>query len=836
MNLPPLPHRPRFPGNRAVALGLAALLAAPAAAQELPADAAAILGGGAASRAAGAASGGAGALPAGALPQRGVETLRSSDPLRPDLRGQATCEGCTPPEKLPRHEPTDFQLFAATSVGTTLPIFGQDLFQAWPSTFAPVDGLPAPPDYQVGPGDELWVRGWGQIEVDVRTVVSRDGTISIPRVGVVAVSGVRFQDLPAHLKAAVGKLYRNFELSVSMGRLRSIQVFVLGHARRPGLYTVSALSTLVNALFSSAGPAPTGSMRRIQLRRGDKLLGELDLYDVLLRGDKSKDLRLQPGDVIFIPSSGPMVAVAGRVKLPALYELREPAPSLGEVVEYAGGTTTTAATHSVALERIDPARGRVAQELPWNEAARSVPLRDGDVVQVRPISQKYDNAVTLRGAVARPTRTEWRKGLTVADLVPDPTALIPEAYWERAASRAHEAPKGYWERVAAREKAKENRRAREERLALLRGDPATAAEAAAAEKIESDLGPAGEKRAPGAVLGPNAPSELEGYQRTSVDMILDEVNWDYAVVERLDRATLEPRLLPFHLRKAVIDRDPAQNLPLEPGDVVTVFSQRDIRAPSEKRTYYVRVEGEVQSPGVYQVKPGETLRQLVARAGGLTRNAYLFGAEFTREGLRREQQARLEEVANRAEKELDAAASERLARGSVEDANATRVQLENQKAAIARMRQLRATGRMVLEVEPEATAVAALPEIVLEDGDRLLVPPRASTVSVYGSVYNQTAFVHRPGKTIGDYLDQAGGPTRQADSGSTYVLRADGSVISKRQAGWLSAFGSRTLMPSDAIVVPEDYAPISWVKELRDWSQIFYQFGLGVAAIKVLIP
>lgn len=823
--------------HRAAALGLAALLAARAAAQELPAEAATILGGGAAAARGGVTtSGAAGALPAALGQQRGVEALRSSDALRPDIRGQASCEGCTPLEKLPRPEPTDFQLFAATSVGATLPIYGQDLFQAWPSTFAPVDGLPAPPDYLVGPGDELWVRGWGQIEVDVRAVVSRDGTISIPRVGVVPVSGVRFQDLPGHLKAAVGKLYRNFDLSVSMGRLRSIQVFVLGHARRPGLYTVSALSTLVNALFASAGPSPTGSMRRIQLRRGEKLLGELDLYDVLLRGDKSRDLRLQPGDVIFIPPAGPMVAVAGRVKLPALYELREPAPSLGEVIGYAGGTTTTAATHGLALERIDPSRGRVAQELPWNEAALSVPLRDGDVVQVRPISQKFDNAVTLRGAVAQPTRSEWRKGLTVADLIPDPKALIPEAYWERAASRAHEAPRGYWERVAAREKAKEERRAREEKLALLRGEPAKAAEAAAAEKAEPDLGPAGERKAPGAVLGPNAPSELEGHQRTSVDMILDEVNWDYAVVERLDRATLEPRLLPFHLRKAVIDKDPAQNLLLEPGDVVTVFSQRDIRAPSEKRTYYVRVEGEVQSPGVYQVKPGETLRQLVARAGGLTRNAYLFGAEFTREGLRREQQARLEEVANRAEKELDAAASERLARGSVEDANATRVQLENQKAAIARMRALRATGRMVLEVEPEAAAVAALPDIVLEDGDRLLVPPRGSTVSVYGSVYNQTAFVHRASKTIGDYLDQAGGPTRQADSGSTYVLRADGSVISKRQAGWLSAFGSRTLMPNDAIVVPEDYAPTSWVKELRDWSQIFYQFGLGVAAIKVLIP
>jgi len=832
MTFPRLREAPRRRLRLAVALALSTSLIAPAGAQELPPEAAALLGGSAAAARAQAAGAGAGAAGAIAVPGRGVETLRSADPPRPDPRSLGTCEGCAPTERLPRPEPTDFQLFAATSVGSTLPIFGLDLFQAWPSTFAPVDGLPATADYLLGPGDELVIRGWGQVEVDVRAVVSRDGSIAIPRVGVVPVGGVRFQDLHGHLKAAVGKLYRNFDLSVSMGRLRSIQVFVLGQARRPGLYTVGSLSTLVNALFASAGPAPTGSMRRIQLRRGDKVVGEIDLYDLLLRGDKSKDLRLQAGDVIFIPPAGPMAAVAGRVKVPALYELKDPAPSLGDLVGYAGGPTTTAATRSLSLERLDPARGRVAQELPWGEAALSIPLRDGDVVQVRPISQRFDNAVTLRGSVALPTRTEWRKGLTVADLIPDPTVLIPEAYWERAASRAHEAPKGYWERVAAREKVKEDRRAREEQLALLRGDPTKAG----TEKAEPDLGPAGEKKALGAVLGPNAPSELEGHQRTSVDMILEEVNWDYAVVERLDRATLEPRLLPFHLKKAVIDRDPAQNLALEPGDVVTVFSQRDILAPAEKRTYYVRVEGEVQSPGVYQVRPGETLRQLVARAGGLTRNAYLFGAEFTREGLRREQQARLEEVANRAEKELDSAASERLARATVEDAAATRTQLETQRAAIVRMRALKATGRMVLEVDTEATAATALPDIVLEDGDRLLVPHRGSTVSVYGSVYNQTSFVHRPGKTIGDYLDQAGGPTRQADSGSTYVLRADGSVFSRRQSGWLSSFGGRTLMPNDAIVVPEDYAPISWVKELRDWSQIFYQFGLGVAAIKVLIP
>lgn len=670
----------------------------------------------------------------------------------------------------PAREPTEFQLFAATSVGKVLPIFGQDIF-ATPATYAPVIDVPPSADYLVGPGDELVIRGWGQVDIDVRAVVSREGTVHIPRVGQVSVAGTRFDELQDKIKAAVGRNFRNFNLSVSLGRLRSIQVFIVGRAQRPGVYTVSSLATILNALFASGGPSATGSMRRIELRRGGKVVGDFDLYEFLLKGDKSRDLRLLSGDVLFIAPLGPVAAIAGPVKTQAVFELLPQGTTLRELIEFAGGLATTAATRSILLERVDQDRGRVVQDLEWSDAAMATPLRDGDVIQLRRVSPRFDNAVTVRGSVIVPFRTAWREGLRVSNLIPDRSALVSNAYWARAASRAIEATS----RIG-QEKAK-----------------------------------------------------------TDIENLVDEVNWDYAVVERLDPATLKPTLIPFDLGKAVNAHDPVSDVVLQPGDIVTVFSQKDILTPVGKRTYFVKVEGEVRVPGIYQMQEGETLRQLVARAGGLTPRAYLFGAEFNRERVRVEQQARLEEITTRAEQEMERTAATRLSRASgPEEVQSVTAQIQAQRTAIARIRSLKATGRMVLDVQPRARTVTDLPDIPLEGGDRFFVPFEYGTVGVYGAVYNQSNFVYQPGKTVDDYLMQAGGPTRSADDGSTYVLRADGSILSRHQVGWFSSFGHRELMPNDSVVVPEEYAPTSWVRELKDWSQIFFQFGIGIAALKVM--
>jgi protein involved in polysaccharide export with SLBB domain len=314
-----------------------------------------------------------------------------------------------------------------------------------------------------------------------------------------------------------------------------------------------------------------------------------------------------------------------------------------------------------------------------------------------------------------------------------------------------------------------------------------------------------------------------------------EVNWDYAVVERINRDDLTTSLIPFNLAKAVIDGDPNNNVFLKPGDIVTVFSKEDIKVPISKQTQYIRLEGEFASSGVHQIMPGETLKQLVARVGGLTPNAYLFGARFTRESTRLQQEKTLEDALYRLEKDMSQFNSLRAQNvTSPEDAASLKQQAENQQTLLNRLRQIRPIGRIVLEL-PETAKADNLPDMPLEDGDRFIVPPPPSMVSVVGAVYGESSYVYKTDKRVADYLNQAGGTTKTADSGSIYVLRADGSVKSKRQEGWFTASleGSR-LMPGDSIVVPEELDRTTITRALKDISQIFYQFGLGAAAIAVL--
>jgi protein involved in polysaccharide export with SLBB domain len=277
------------------------------------------------------------------------------------------------------------------------------------------------------------------------------------------------------------------------------------------------------------------------------------------------------------------------------------------------------------------------------------------------------------------------------------------------------------------------------------------------------------------------------------------------------------------------------NLVLMPGDIVTVFSKTQVSAPAQRRPVVVTLEGELNFAGVYQAQPGETLRQLITRVGGPTPQAYLFGAEFMRESTRKNQEERLSQAILQFEQDLNRAAATRARNvTSAEDASSLKAEAEAQQTRLARLRTLRPTGRIVLEM-PEKPTVTDLPDIALEDGDRLAVPQRPGMVSVFGNVFNESSFLYRNDKNVSDYLAQAGGPRKEADRGSVYLLRADGSVISRRSGGlFVSSLDSTRPMPGDAIVVPEDLTRTTLTKDLKDWTQIFYQFGLGAAAIQVI--
>jgi protein involved in polysaccharide export with SLBB domain len=687
----------------------------------------------------------------------------------PQKPAVTTQPGIAPQVTFDTGQRNEFQEFAAQSVGRYLPLFGHNLFAGMPSTFAPVDSIPVTPDYVVGPGDEVMIRAWGQVDIDYRAVVDRNGMINIPRVGNVNVSGIRFQDLNGYLRTAIGRIFRNFELSVTLGQLRSIQIFVVGQAQRPGSYTVSSLSTLVNAIFASGGPSPRGSMRQIQLKRGNKTVTELDLYDLLLKGDKSRDVQLLPGDVIYFPPVGGLAAVSGSVNEPAIYELKG-RMTLSDLIQLAGGLSTTAEGRRVIVERIEDRKIRKVDEFTLDSAGLGREIKDGDLVRVFALSPRFENAVTLRGAVATPGRYPWRDGLRIRDIIPDREALIVPDYWARQ----------------------------------------------------------------------NRDGLVIGQERTRVDVRrnVDEINWDYALVERLNYDDLTTMLIPFNLGRAVIDGDASNNVPLRSGDIVTIFSKADIQVPVAKQTKYVRLEGEFATSGIYQIMPGESLRQLVTRVGGLTPNAYLFGSEFTRETTRQFQQKRLDEAIDFLEKEIQRnLASLAGAAIAKEDVDGARAQAEGQKLLVARMRQARATGRIVLELPAQEPQMKDLPDLALEDGDRFLVPSRPSVVSVVGSVYNQNAFIYRGEQRVSDYLTRAGGPTKDADSSSIYVVRADGTVVSRRQTSGvfgMGGFEGERLMPGDAIVVPEELDKFRFTKALKDWTQILYQFALGVAGLVVL--
>jgi polysaccharide export outer membrane protein len=753
-----------------------------------------------------------------------------------------------------RPEPlTEFQKFVAADTGKVLPIFGGMLFRDVPATFAPLDRVPVPEHYVVGPGDELMLRAWGSIAFYLRVTVDRSGSIYIPHVGQVQVAGIKFSELRNYLDGQIATSFKKFDLSVEMGQLRAIQVFVVGRNRRPGSYTVSSLSSLVDALFVSGGPSSTGSMRRIEVKRGSSVVTELDLYDFLLNGNKSKDIPLLPGDVIYVLPAGPRVALTGSVSQPAIFEIRS-GETVGDILAMAGGLTSLATLGSGELERIDSSGARHVIEVHFDEAGLKMPLADGDILRVLSIVPRFDNAVTLRGNVANPGRYAWYAGMRITDLIPNKDALLTRSYWKSKNSLVFTRLDGQAQTSdisgggPPADKANVGNSSRELTQDGDEGNSATAASIPQPED-KSDASPPNQPSSGGGATNGSSANGVGSIASQAgapsarfpvsnrVEQRVPEIDWDYAVVERLNTNDLATSLKPFNLGRAVLEKDEKDNLELQPGDIVTIFSQADIHVPQARQTTFVRLEGEFQAAGVYSVQPGETLRELVERAGGLTKQAYLFGSSFTRESTRRQQQAQLDEYSTDLERDIERAASTRSNSAvSVQEAATSQASLESQRALAAKLRLMRATGRIVLDIAPESTGMANIPDLPLEDGDSFVVPSRPANIKVVGAVYDQNAFIYEAPRRAGDYLQLAGGIARSGDSRHAFVIRADGSVVSRKSKTARSQGGLEKLSmnPGDTVVVPEIIDKTTLLRGLTDWSAVFGQFGLGAAAINVL--
>jgi protein involved in polysaccharide export with SLBB domain len=683
--------------------------------------------------------------------------------------------------------PSEFQSFISENTGKLLPIFGAEFFANAPSTFAPILNSPLPADSPLGPGDELLIRGWGTIDIDYRATIDRNGTITIPTVGSIVLAGVKAGQAESVVRAAVAKLYKGVTVNVNFGQLRAITVYVVGQASRPGTYTVSSVSTLVTALFASGGPNSNGSMRQVQVKRAGKVVAELDLYAFIAKGDKSADIKLQDGDSIFIPPAGGYVALVGKVNTPAIYELKGNNDTIESLLDFAGGLPVIADPRRAFLERIDAnkQRPRTVEEFALNGEGLKRALKNGDVLNVNSITPDFSNAVILRGNVDQSIRAPYKTGMRVTDLIPSREYLITRSSTKR------------------------------QNNAVVTGE-AEANTREQASTIASRIG-----------------------------SIIDEINWDYAVVERVNRDDLSVKLIPFNLGNVFSNPDGSDNVQLQPGDTVTIFSQQDVAVPMDKRRVFVRVEGEVQVPGVYQMTAGDTVQTLLAKAGGPTINAYLFGTGFYREAVRKEQEVNLNKAATRLESKLRSEQTRGLANVralSAADAQAVAAQREAEmqvaKEAIARFRQLKPTGRIAFGLAPNERSFARLPQVKLENGDRLVVPAKPAFVHVFGAVNAEASPLWRPNTRVKDYL-QLAGVTADADVDNAFIMRVDGTVASSNSGGWFGgSVGGLEVMPGDSIVIPEKFdKETAWTKftrGTREWAQIFANFGLGAAAIKTL--
>lgn len=731
------------------------------------------------------------------------------------------------------------------TISTRLKQFGYDFFRGEVSTFAPVTDVPVGPDYIIGPGDNFTINLWGKAEATFQAKVSRDGEVTIPKVGSVKVWGLTFSQLNDVLSAGLSKYYPEFEMSISMGRLRTIRVFIVGEARHPGSYSLSSLSTMINALFACGGPTKNGSLRRVQLNRGGKTVKTLDIYDFLIRGDKSHDERLQTGDTLFIPVIGEVVGIAGNVKRPAIYEMKKEM-NVGELIELSGGLTPAGYLQQVQVERFDAHEKKIVVDLNLSPSEQKganpqlkTPLQDGDMVKIYPILLPIKEIVYLEGHVGRPDGYEFKPGMKLSNLITSFDDLLPEPWLDYGEITRLEEPDLH-ERIISFNLAE-----------VLKRNPAHDVNLQSRDKVKVYSKLDFEDMCTATVEGEvRNPDKYLLFENMRVSDLIQKAGGlkdsAYLGKAELTRQIIKPdgvmtTRLEIDLKRAM-DGDKGHNILLQKYDS---FKVRVI--PDWKVAEVVNIDGEVRFPGTYTMKKGECLSSLIKRAGGYTDEAYLRGAIFTRQSAQDRQQERLNELISRQEMEAQTTAA--LIMGGTlgkDDLAASQQTLATQQELLKKLKQAEITGRVVMKLTALDKFIGSEYDLRLEHGDELSIPPKPGTVEVLGEVYNPTSLLFREGKSVNYYLNQVGGTTKNAEEDDMYLVLADGTVISRSQTGifgvlwdadnrrWISGgFMSVKLEPGDTVLVPKKLEKIQWLKETKDITQVLYQIAVGAGIILV---
>jgi protein involved in polysaccharide export with SLBB domain len=718
--------------------------------------------------------------------------------------------------------------------------FGYDLFKGVPSTFAPATDVPVPAEYVIGPGDTIQVQLIGNTKGRYALVVGRDGRINFPELGPISVGGRRFEEVRQDLEARVPAQLIGTQASIGIGELRSIRVFVLGDADTPGSYTVSGLSTITNALFYSGGVKKIGSLRNIQLKRGGRTVTTLDLYDLLLKGDTRSDVRLMPGDVIFIPPVGATVGLSGEVRRPAIYELKDETTA-SELLRLGGGLMPDADPSLATLERVDQQRARITLDVNLGTPqGQGRTLQGGDTLRVPPIRPVLDDSVSVKGYVYRPGDYQYRPGMRIADVIGSLDELRPNADQRYILVRREVPPDRRVQVFSANLEEAIAKPAGNANFVLSPRDQIFVFDLESGRdriveplmrelSMQSRLGePTAEVSVAGKIKVPGK-YPLEPGMRVS-DLIraggsLDEAAYggqaELTRYEVTSGGTRQAELIEIDLHK-VVDGDPLADVALRPFDYL-VIKETPLWGAQEE----VEVRGEVRFPGRYPIHRGETLRSLMERAGGLTDLAFIEGAIFTREELKDREKKQLDTLANRMESDL-AQFSLMTAQETGKDAGQA---LTVGKSLLTSLRQMKPVGRLVIDLNRSMQAApGSEQDIVLKDGDRLLVPRVTQEVTVIGEVQSATSHLYRADLSRNDYISMSGGLTPRADEDHIYVVRADGSVVTHSGNSWFSS-GGVEIKTGDTIVAPLD---TERMRPLPLWTGVTtIIYNLAIAALAV---
>lgn len=718
--------------------------------------------------------------------------------------------------------------------------FGYDLFSESPSTFAPVTDVPVPSDYIVGAGDELMVQLYGSQNRSFRLTVGRDGRVNFPELGPVSVAGQRFNAVAANLESRVSRQMIGVRASVGMGDTRSIRVFVLGEANRPGSYTISGLGSVTTALFASGGVKPIGSLRDIQLKRQGAVVRRIDLYDLLIRGDTSNDAKLLQGDVIFIPPSGPTAAIEGEVRRPAIYELKGET-NVSDLVSLAGGLTPEADNSRVAVVRVNDQRQRIVVNVPLDTPeGRSERLRNGDSLRVLRLRPTLDSGVAIEGFVFRPGVVAWREGLRLTDVIPSVDDLRPNADINYLLIRRELQP--------------------DRRIAVLSAD-LSAALKSPGTKSDVELAPRDR------IIVFDAESGRQQVMSPLIDELkrqsrLDRPTEVVSVAGRVKAAgdyPLEPGMRISDLLRAggnlqdaaysakaeltryrtnangretelidvdlgaVLRGDLTADVALQPFDYLNVKE-----VPEWGEQEQITVSGEVRFPGTYPIRRGETLRSVLDRAGGLTSLAFPSGSVFTRRELQEREQQQIDRLAERLQSDLAVAALQ----GSQANQAGAGQALSVGQSLLSQLKGSKAVGRLVIDLDRIlASAPRSVNDVVLRNGDQLIIPKTKQEVTVIGEVQNSTSHLYREALGRDDYIALSGGLTRKADDGRIYVVRANGSVVSSESSGWFRRGSQVVVRPGDTIVAPLDTERLPTLPLWQAVTQIIYNLAVATAAV-----